>query len=143
MEHTESVIQEKLLKLEIVTPQKRIFTGYVESFSAPGSSGGFQILHDHAPFLTTIMIGEVKIRDADGTESSYSTSGGYVEVSNNKITFLADTVERMDEIDVERARSARARAEERLRKKEEDIDIARAQAALARAINRLRIANAP
>ncbi|MFZ1082384.1 MAG: F0F1 ATP synthase subunit epsilon, partial [Candidatus Kryptoniota bacterium] len=128
--------------LQIITPQKNVFSGSVESFWAPGISGGFQILHDHAPFLTTITIGEVKLRNADGNELSYSTSGGFVDVSNNNVTFLADTAERKDEIDVERAKSAKARAEERLRKKEEDINIARARAALARAINRLRITDA-
>ena len=137
----DSLEREELLKLEIVTPQKSVFSGYVESFSAPGISGGFQILHDHAPFLTTITIGEVKFRDADGNESSYSTSGGFVEVSNNDVTFLADTAERKDEINIERARSAMARSEERLRKRGEEIDVARARAAFARAINRLKVAD--
>ena len=142
MEQSESAIAEELLKLEILTPQKSIFSGYVESFTAPGTSGGFQILHDHAPFLTTITIGEVKVREADGNELLYSTSGGFVDVSNNTITFLADTLEQKDEIDIDRAKAAKTRAEERLTKKEEGIDIARARSALARAINRLRIAGA-
>lgn len=89
--------------------------------------------------MTTITVGKIKLRDADGKEISYSTSGGFVDVSNNSVTFLADTAERKDEIDFERAKAARVRAEERLKKKEEDIDIARARAALARAINRLKI----
>jgi F-type H+-transporting ATPase subunit epsilon len=142
MADSKESIQDKLFKLEIVTPQKNVFSGSVESFSAPGTSGGFQILHNHAPFLTTITIGEVKLRNADGNELAYSTSGGFVEVSNNIVTFLADTAERKDEVDIERAKAAKMRAEERLRKREEDINIARARAALARAINRLRITDA-
>ncbi len=142
MADSKEAIQDKLFKLEIVTPQKNVFSGSVESFSAPGTSGGFQILHNHAPFLTTITIGEVKLRNADGNELAYSTSGGFVEVSNNTVTFLADTAERKDEVDIERAKAAKMRAEERLRKREEDINIARARAALARAINRLRITDA-
>jgi F-type H+-transporting ATPase subunit epsilon len=141
MENSEAEIQEKLYKLEIVTPQRIVFSGYVKSFSAPGVSGGFQILRNHAPFLTTIKIGEVKVEDADGNESLYATSGGFVEVSENRVTFLADTVERKDEIDVERARASSKRAEERLKKKE-GIDISRARASLARAINRLKVADA-
>jgi F-type H+-transporting ATPase subunit epsilon len=134
-------IKRKSLRLEIVTPEKSAFSGNVESFSAPGTSGGFQILRDHAPFLTTISVGEVKLRDESGNEMVYSTSGGFVEVSMNNVTFLADTIERKDEIDIERAKSAQLRAEERLRKKEDGTNIARATAALARAINRLKIAN--
>ena len=139
MEESKLTVQEKLLKLEIVTPQKSVFSGFVQSFSAPGTSGGFQILHDHAPFLTTIAVGEVKVEDAKGSEWLYSTSGGFVEVSDNEITFLAETAERKDEIDIERAKEAMARAEERIREKKEETDIARARAALARAMNRLRI----
>ncbi len=132
----------KLFKIEIVTPQKSAFSGVVESFSAPGAAGGFQALRDHAPLLTTISIGEVKLRLADGSEHIYSTSGGFVEISKNNVTFLADTIERKDEIDVQRAKESKQRAEERLRKKEPGTDIGRARAALARAINRLRITDA-
>lgn len=133
--------QEKLFKLEIVTPQKRTFSGFVESFSAPGTIGGFQVLRDHAPLLTTISVGEVKLLDQSGNEIVFSTTGGFVEVSNNNVTFLADTIERKDEIDIERAKAARTRAEERLRKKEVGTNVERARAALARAINRLRTAD--
>lgn len=133
---------DKLLRLEIITPQRSVYSGNVESFSAPGTSGGFQVLHNHAPFLTTIGVGEVSIREEAGGEFQYSTTGGFVEVSNNHVTFLADTAERKDEIDIERARAARARAEQRLDKKEPGIDVDRARIALARAMNRLRIADA-
>jgi F-type H+-transporting ATPase subunit epsilon len=142
MADAKEVSQEKLFDLEIVTPQKSAFSGSVESFSAPGTMGGFQVLHDHAPLLTTISIGQVKLRGEDGNETLYSTSGGFVEVSNNHVTFLADTIERKDEIDVQRARAARVRAEERLEKKEAGTDVERARAALVRAINRLRTADA-
>ena len=135
-------MSDKSFRLEIVTPQRNIFSGTVESFSAPGTAGGFQILHNHAPFLTTITVGEVKLRDESGNEIHYSTNGGFVEVSNNNVTFLADTAERKDEIDVERAKAAKARAEARLMKKEPGTDIDRARVALARAVNRLKIADA-
>ena len=129
----------KSFRLEVLTPQKSAFSGGVVSFTAPGTEGGFEVLHDHAPFLTTITVGEVKMQFEDGGEAIYSTSGGFVEVSKNSVIFLADTIERKDEIDVQRARSARQRAEERLKSKEEGIDLARARAALARSLNRLKI----
>jgi len=141
MTESSGSVESKLFNLQIVTPQKSAFSGEVESFSAPGTVGGFQVLHDHAPFLTTVSIGEVKVRDEVGEEAVYSTSGGFVEVSGNNVTFLADSIEKKEEIDVERAKSAKLRAEERLMKKEEGINIARATASLARAINRLRIAD--
>jgi len=142
MPDTKEISRLKLLSVEIVTPQKSAFSGFVESFSAPGSMGGFQVLFDHAPLLTTISVGQVKLRDQNGNETFYSTSGGFVEVSSNRVTFLADTIERKDEIDVQRAKAARVRAEERLEKKEAGTDIERARAALLRAINRLRTADA-
>lgn len=129
-----------VFKLAIITPQKSVYSGDVESLTAPGASGSFQILRNHAPFLSSIEVGEVKLVDQAGDESVFSTSGGFVEVDHNNVSFLAETVERKEEINVERASAAKERAEERLRKNEPGTDIARAQAALARAINRIRIA---
>ncbi len=130
----------KTFKLDVVTPQKVAFSGEVESLTAPGTSGSFQVLHDHAPFLTTITVGEVKILNQHGSEALYSTSGGFVEINHNRATFLAETIEMKEEINVDRARSAKERAEERLLKREPGVDLARAQAALARALNRLKVA---
>jgi F-type H+-transporting ATPase subunit epsilon len=129
-----------VFKLEIVTPQKSVFSGEVESFTAPGAEGSFQVLRDHAPLLSTIAVGEVKIVDQSGNELVCSTSGGFVEVNHNHVSFLAETLEKKEEIDVARAGSAKERAETRLRDREPGIDIARAQAALLRALNRLKVA---
>ncbi len=131
---------DRLFKLEVITPQKSVFSGDVEILTAPGVSGSFQVLRSHAPLLATIGIGELRIMDQTGNELVYSTSGGFVEVNHNVASFLADAIEPKSQIDVGRARAARERAEERLNKKEPGTDIARARAALARAINRLRIA---
>ena len=130
----------KTFKLEIVTPKKLIFTGDVVSFSAPGTVGGFQVLRDHAPLLSEIGIGEVKITDAEGNERRYATSGGFVDVKKNQVVLLAETAERSDEIDQERARTARDRASKRLSEHERDLDASRARGAFQRAVNRLRIA---
>jgi F-type H+-transporting ATPase subunit epsilon len=131
---------DKLFHLEIVTPRRVTFSGEVQSFSAPGVMGGFQVLHSHAPLLSAVAIGEVKLLDTDGKESRYATSGGFVEVRNNKVVFLAETAERSDEIDGDRAKAAQERARKRLIERAKEMDMERARAALLRAVNRLRIA---
>ena len=129
----------KNFTLDIVTPNRVVYSGEVQSFSAPGVEGGFQVLRSHAPLLAAIAVGRVKLTDGAGVESSYATSGGFVEVKDNKVILLAETAERSDEIDVKRAEEAKQRASERLRKME-TVDEERARAALIRAVNRLKIA---
>jgi F-type H+-transporting ATPase subunit epsilon len=131
---------DKTYFLEIVTPQKVVFSGKALSFSAPGVEGGFQVLTLHAPFLTMLSIGEVKVVQADGSVLRYATSGGFVEVRENKVLLLAETAELASTIDVSRAEAARDRANDRLAKLEPETDIERARAALHRAKNRLKIA---
>ena len=97
---------DKILHLEIIAPQRVVFKGEVTSFSAPGIVGGFQVLYNHAPLLSSLVIGEVKIKEAGGSESRYAVSGGFVEVRENQILLLAETAERIDEIDIERAKSS-------------------------------------
>ena len=132
-------MDEKNFHLEIVTPRKVVFSSEVTSFSAPGVVGGFQVLKSHAPLLSSIAIGEVKLIDISGQEFKYATSGGFVEGHENKVVMLAETVERSDQIDVQRATAARDRAQKRLEAKQEDTDTERARIALLRALNRLKI----
>lgn len=131
---------EKTFKLEIVTPKKVAYSADVVSFSAPGVVGGFQVLRSHAPLLSNIAVGEVKLTDVQGNEIRYATSGGFVEVHDNKVIMLAETAERTDEIDVARAQAARERAQKRLAEKKIEMDIERARLALYRALNRLKVA---
>ena len=132
-------MDQKNFHLEIVTPRKVVFSGEVTSFSAPGVVGGFQVLKSHAPLLSSIAIGEVKLTDVSGQEFRYATSGGFVEVHDNKVVMLAESAERSDQIDVQRANDARNRAQKRLETKEENMDAERARAALLRAMNRIKI----
>lgn len=128
----------KTLNLEIITPAKTVFKDEVKSTTVPGTSGSFQVLYNHAPLISTFEIGVVNIKDKDANEHFYATSGGTIEVLDNNILLLADSIEAVENIDVERAKEALKRAEERLEKKhEESIDIDRAELALARAINRI------
>jgi len=125
------------LNLEIITPEKLIFKDKIDVLTIPGTLGGFQILKDHAPLISSFEIGIIKIKK-DSTESYFTTAGGTVEVNKNKVLVLADSIEKVENIDKNRAEQAKERAEERLRKKhEEDIDEARARGALNRALNRL------
>jgi F-type H+-transporting ATPase subunit epsilon len=130
---------DKPFNIEIVTPRKVIFSGEVNSLSAPGIVGGFQVLFSHAPLLSAIDIGEVKFTTKDNVEFKYSTSGGFLEVKNNTVVLLAETFEKSSEIDLERARAAEERALKRLQERKLGTDIFRAEAALQRAINRIRL----
>ncbi len=127
------------LTLEIITPNRIQFKGEVQSVTIPGTEGSFQVLKNHAPLMSTFEIGEVKIVLPDGKETAYATGGGTVEVLDNHVLVLADSLEEINNIDVERARSAKERAEDRLAHKTDTTDVLRAQNALQRAINRLRL----
>lgn len=127
------------LNLEIVTPSKSAFSGGIKSLTVPGTKGRFQVLKNHAPIISTFDIGMIKVDLPDGKSDYYATAGGTIEVLDNKVLVLADSIEEVSEIDEDRALKAKQRAEERLIEKNSDINIARAQAALARANNRLQI----
>jgi F-type H+-transporting ATPase subunit epsilon len=127
------------LYLEIVTPSKSAFSGNIKSITVPGTKGRFQVLKNHAPIISTLDIGMIKVNLPDGKENYYSTAGGTIEVLDNKVLVLADSIELVSEIDEERALNAKQRAEERLAEKNSELNLARAQGALARATNRLNV----
>jgi len=125
------------INLEIITPEKIIYKDSVDSITVPGTKGMFQVLKDHAPLMSTIEIGVITIKKND-VNTYLTTAGGTIEVLNNNVLILADSVEVINDIDIDRAESAKTRAEENLkRKKEEEIDGVRAELALKRAINRI------
>ena len=128
----------KNFQLDIVSPNRTVYSGTVQSFSAPGVVGNFQVLFNHAPLLSSIGIGEIKVIDADGKKLLFATGGGFVEVKSNKVILLAESAERSDEIDVVRAEKAKMRAQERLAMKNAEIDLDRARVALLRSLNRLK-----
>ncbi len=130
----------KELHLEVITPQRAAYEGEVKSVTVPGSLGAFQILYNHAPILSSLEIGKVKIVELDNSEHEFAIGGGTVEVSNNKILLLAESFESAEEIDVERAKRALERAKERLSaRNKEEVDSLRAEASLTRAMNRLKL----
>ncbi len=126
--------------LEVVTPQRLIVGEQVEELVAPGREGYFGVWPGHAPFITTLKIGELSYKKR-GDDRFLAVSWGYAEVRPEKVIVLVETAERSEEIDVVRAEQARARAEERLRRwGDEEVDFARAQAALERALTRISVA---
>ena len=131
---------EKNFQLDIVTPARTVYSGAVQSFTAPGVMGSFQVLFNHAPLLSSVGIGEVKITETSGAQLHLATGGGFVEVKENKVILLAESAESAGEIDIARAEKSKERAEERLVKHYKFIDIPRAQASLARSLNRIKIA---
>jgi F-type H+-transporting ATPase subunit epsilon len=130
---------EKLF-LEVVTPQKAVVSEEAEIVVAPGSEGEFGALKGHTTFLTSLKLGTLRYKDATGKERLLFINGGFAEVLPNKITILAESAERRQDIDVARAQEAKGRAEERLTGKAADLDLVRAEAALRRAIDRIKIA---
>lgn len=128
----------KEISLEIITPSKQAFSGKVKSITVPGTAGSFQVLFNHAPLLSTFEIGKIKLEDLEGKEIEFATSGGTVEVTENKILILADSLESKEEIDINRAKQAYDRAKERLANRAKEVDSMRAEGALARSINRLK-----
>ncbi|MDF1613055.1 MAG: ATP synthase F1 subunit epsilon [Stygiobacter sp.] len=128
----------KEINLEIITPSKQAYKGIVKSITVPGSLGSFQVLFNHAPLLSTFEIGKIKIVNQADEETEFTTGGGTIEVIDNKILILADSLETKEEIDLERAKSSYQRAKERLANRKADIDILRAEASLQRALNRIK-----
>jgi len=103
------------IEVEIVTPRRQLFAGEVEMITLPGSDGQMGVLRNHAPLLTILDIGEIVLHLPDGRQDYIAVSGGVVEVRPNKVIVLAQSAERADEIDIDRAQAALQRAQESIR----------------------------
>jgi len=120
------------MQLDIVTAEGSVYSGEVNAISAPGIEGELGILSYHAPLLTLLQPGELRIQ-IKGEEDLYlAVGGGFLEVMSNGVIVLADTVERSDEIDEQRAEEAFKRAEERINNPDEGLDLQRAIASMKR-----------
>lgn len=107
----------KFLYLEIVTPSRIIFSGNVKSVTVPGELGSFQILYNHAPIISNLTIGEVKVVKEDGTLDYYATNGGFVLVFKNRITVISDSLIKAENIDVNKAKDELIKIGEELKSK--------------------------
>lgn len=131
------------IHLEVVTPAGAVVNEEVDIVNAPGYGGDFGVLANHAPFLSTIKIG-ILTYEQGKDRKSLMISGGFSEVSNNKITFLVESAEAGSEIDVDRAMKAKERAEKRLAQAaahDDKFNHVRAEAALQRALARIKASN--
>ena len=126
-------------QLEIVTPEKKVVETTAEEVQIPGKNGYLGILPGHAPLITELSVGEINYRE-NGTEQKLAVAWGFAEVLPNKVTILAETAEHPSEIDLERARKAKQRAEQRLTSGDTSVDVERALDALHRAETRMEIA---
>lgn len=128
------------LKLNLITPYRKVLSEEVDEITANGSLGEFGVLPGHSPFLTSLKIGEFCYKQ-NGVSKCLALNWGYFEVENDSITVLVETAERADEIDLERAKAALGRAEEALKKlTAEDKQFCVYEAALERALIRIQVA---
>jgi F-type H+-transporting ATPase subunit epsilon len=128
------------LTLEIVTPERLTFSGAVEEVTIPGTEGEFGVLRGHASLLSAVDIGELSFT-RDQKKVRFAVNTGYAEVTASKVTLLVETAERSDLIDLERAKRAKERAEEKMAKlPKEDAEFEKTRLALMRAIARLNVA---
>jgi F-type H+-transporting ATPase subunit epsilon len=126
------------IHVDIVSPEGEIFSGEATMVFAPGVEGELGIAPRHAPLLTTLTAGVVRVQSEGQDEQSFYVGGGALEIQPTKISVLADTAARAHDIDEAAAQAAKARAEEAMRGHADKMDIAEAQAELARAMAQLR-----
>jgi len=129
------------IELIVVTPERQLLRERVVEVQLPGADGYLGVLPGHAPLMTEIGIGELSYHDGGGKESAHlALIRGFAEVLPDRVTVLAETAERAEEIDLARAEEARARAEKRLASGDTNIDWDRASVALQRALIRIQVA---
>lgn len=127
------------IRLDIVTAERVVYSEEVDIVVAPGVLGELGVLPHHAPLMTTLEPGELRVRKG-GEEYSLVISGGFLEVRPDRIIILADAAERAEEIDIARAEAAKQRARQRLTHPAPEVDLAQAEAALRRSLARLKVA---
>jgi F-type H+-transporting ATPase subunit epsilon len=129
----------KLMTIDIVTPEKRIFEGTIKELIAPGTNGEFGVLPEHAPFATALEPGVITLIKENGEQDLMAVSGGYIEVTRDKVVLLVETAEREGDVDIETLRRRKEEKEKLLKSKDhKDIDYDMLQVTLTMEIARLR-----
>ena len=126
--------------LELVTPERVLFSEEVQAVRAPGINGSFGVLARHAPMLTELATGLIKLTLANGFEAFIATSGGFMEVARKKVIILADAAELSEEIDIEKARASAERARKLLEVPDSSIDAESVRKELEHAENLIKVA---
>ena len=128
------------LQLEIVTPERQVYSDTVDSVQVPGSEGELGVLPHHAPLVSTLGVGELRFRKA-GNEESFAIVGGFLQVRPDRVVVLAETADLASDIDLEKAQEARREAERALESGfHEGADLSAARAQLQQALLRIRVA---
>ena len=131
---------EKTFQFELITPDRAVFEGAVVSVSVPTGGGSIGILVNHAPLVSLVETGAVRVVDEKGQELLFMVGDGFLEVNDNHVRIMAEVGERESDIDLERAEKAEKRALERLKESvAADVDFERAKQALTRAMTRIKI----
>nr|WP_206767817.1 F0F1 ATP synthase subunit epsilon [Brevibacillus formosus] len=128
------------MTVEVVTPERVVYSGQAEMVIARGLQGEIGIMPNHMPLVTPLKTAPVRIKTEGDKEVKMAVSGGFMEVRGDKVTILAETAELPGDIDVERAKAAKERAEKRLAEKYAELDVKRAERALQRAMARIDVA---
>ncbi|MFA5184841.1 MAG: ATP synthase F1 subunit epsilon [Patescibacteria group bacterium] len=134
---------QKTIKFEVVTPERVVWREEVLQVSVPTTTGEITVLPNHIPLVSILQPGVIEVKRLDDVREIMSVSGGFIEVTKDKVVILADTAERADELDEERIKAAQSRAEE-LKKRAESIDdvqFAEVTAKLEKELSRLRAVN--
>ena len=128
------------LSVDVITAERVVFSDSdIDVVVAPGTAGELGILPSHAPFITSLAPGELRLRKGN-EETSMVITGGFLEVRDDKVVILAEAAERAEEIDLARAEEARRRAEQRIAARDSTVDLARVEADLRRSLVRLKVA---
>lgn len=129
------------IKFKIVTPEKTVFEDEIDQVTLPVTDGEVTILPNHRSYIASLKAGEITLKK-EGKDTVLATSGGFIEFDKNNLVLLADTAERIEEIDLEAAETAKKRAEELMKSKltMDDEEYARVAAAIDRESNRIKIA---
>ncbi len=128
----------KGIKTKILTPYGPVFKGLSTGVNLPGTEGAFEVKYNHASLMSMLDIGKIIVRVENGKDEVFTVNGGFVEVDDNAVTVLAESAERKDDIDIERAKMAKAEAEKKIKlENQKDIQM---ELALKRALNRIKVA---
>ena len=125
-------------QLEIVTPIRELDQGQVSYVRCSGLDGSFGVMKNHREGIFALSVGEVKVTQ-NGKDEYFATGGGFAEIIDNSVKLLVESVEKVSEIDADRAKKSLERATQRKSEKDAEMDEARIEASLMRAINRLRV----
>lgn len=131
----------KLLFLEIVTPSKIIFSGKVKSVTVPGELGSFQILFNHAPIISNLAIGEIKIVDENDAASYYAINGGFVMVFINRITIVSDSIIKAEDIDAKKDETELIKLKDELVQKRKTQDVSKLEILIHQLENRIKVSH--